>query len=63
MAICRGKLADFVLDWEDELPDSDLDLSDAHSCLADLSIVLGSTLQVQYIVEFQNIIPTAYKER
>ncbi len=43
---CRGRLADFVLDWEDELPDSDLDLSDAHSCLADLSIVMGSTLQI-----------------
>jgi mono-ADP-ribosyltransferase sirtuin 6 len=43
---CRGKLADFVLDWEDELPDDDLDLSDAHSCLSDLSIVMGSTLQI-----------------
>ena len=43
---CRGRLADFVLDWEDNLPDDDLDLADAHSCLADLSIVLGSTLQI-----------------
>ena len=43
---CRGKLCDFVLDWEAELPDNDLDLSNAHSTLADLSIVIGSTLQV-----------------
>ena len=43
---CRGKLCDFVLDWEAELPDNDLDLSNAHSTLADLSVVIGSTLQV-----------------
>ena len=43
---CRGKLKDFVLDWEHELPDSDLTLSDAHSVMADLSIVMGSTLQI-----------------
>ena len=43
---CRGKLIDFVLDWEDELPESDLILSDAHSTLAELSIVIGSTLQI-----------------
>ena len=43
---CRGKLKDFVLDWEHELPDSDLSLSDSHSVLADLSIVMGSTLQI-----------------
>ena len=35
-----------MLDWEDELPDSDLSLSDSHSVLADLSIVMGSTLQI-----------------
>jgi len=43
---CRGKLKDFVLDWEAELPDSDLTLSDTHSMMADLSIVMGSTLQI-----------------
>ena len=43
---CRGKLIDFVLDWEDELPDSDLLLSDGHSTLSELSIVIGSTLQI-----------------
>ena len=35
-----------MLDWEDELPDCDLSLSDSHSMLADLSIVMGSTLQI-----------------
>ena len=43
---CRGKLVDFVLDWEHELPDTDLSLSDSHSVLSQLSIVIGSTLQV-----------------
>ena len=43
---CRGKLIDFVLDWEHELPDADADLADAHSTLAELSIVIGSTLQI-----------------
>ena len=27
---CRGRLLDFVLDWEHELPDTDLSLSDSH---------------------------------
>ena len=43
---CRGKLIDFVLDWEDELPETDLILSDGHSTLSELSIVIGSTLQI-----------------
>jgi len=43
---CRGKLRDFVLDWEDELPDDDCDLSHAHSMFSELSIVIGSTLQI-----------------
>ena len=46
MSHVAGKLKDFVLDWEDELPESDLTLSDSHSVLADLSIVMGSTLQI-----------------
>lgn len=35
-----------MLDWEHELPETDLCLSDSHSVLADLSIVMGSTLQI-----------------
>jgi hypothetical protein len=33
---CRGKLKDFVLDWEAALPEEDLIISDAHSMMADL---------------------------
>ncbi|KAL5278017.1 SIRT6 family protein [Megaselia abdita] len=54
--ICRGSLSlrpcrggvlhDTILDWEHELPDNDLDLGITHSGIADLNIVLGSTLQI-----------------
>ncbi|MPC31547.1 NAD-dependent protein deacetylase Sirt6 [Portunus trituberculatus] len=43
---CRGKLHDNILDWEDGLPDADLDLAISHSCVADLSLCLGTTLQI-----------------
>lgn len=43
---CRGKLVDTVLDWEHDLPESDLDMSVYHSTLADLNIGLGSSFQI-----------------
>lgn len=43
---CRGRLYDGVLDWEHSLPDNDLLMAEWHSSIADLSICLGTTLQI-----------------
>ena len=42
----RGKLRDTVLDWEDELPDEDMKRAKLHSSRADLSLCLGTSLQI-----------------
>lgn len=43
---CRGQLIDSILDWEDNLPDDDLDMAIMHSTIADLNIGLGSSFQI-----------------
>ncbi|XP_074834606.1 NAD-dependent protein deacylase sirtuin-6 isoform X2 [Carettochelys insculpta] len=43
----RGKLIDTILDWEDSLPDRDLSLADEACRKADLSVTLGTSLQIK----------------
>jgi len=43
---CRGKMFDTVLDWEANLPAAELALAEHQSKLSDLSICLGTTLQI-----------------
>lgn len=44
--LCRGKLRDTILDWEDALPVEDLDRADLHAKKSDLSLCLGTSLQI-----------------
>ncbi|XP_077989093.1 NAD-dependent protein deacylase sirtuin-6-like [Glandiceps talaboti] len=46
MGRCRGRLHDVILDWEDSLPNRDLYLADEHSRKADVSLCLGTSLQI-----------------
>ncbi|KAF4526630.1 hypothetical protein B566_EDAN015400 [Ephemera danica] len=43
---CRGKIHDTILDWEANLPERELCMAEWHSGMADLSITLGTTLQI-----------------
>nr|XP_054595001.1 NAD-dependent protein deacetylase sirtuin-6 isoform X2 [Nothobranchius furzeri] len=44
---CRGKLISSILDWEDALPDGDLNRADDASRRADLALTLGTSLQIK----------------
>jgi len=56
-SVCRRQLVDSVLDWEHDLPEPFFSDSWAQSEAADLSIVLGSSLQIQPA----NTLPTLSK--
>uniref|UniRef100_A0A671K762 protein acetyllysine N-acetyltransferase n=1 Tax=Sinocyclocheilus anshuiensis TaxID=1608454 RepID=A0A671K762_9TELE len=44
---CRGKLISTILDWEDSLPDRDLNRADEACRQADLALTLGTSLQIK----------------
>ncbi|KAJ3677535.1 hypothetical protein LUZ60_003259 [Juncus effusus] len=43
---CSAKLKDTVLDWEDALPDKEMDLAQKQCSAADLVLCLGTSLQI-----------------
>jgi len=43
---CRGMLRDTILDWEDGLPDDQLDMAEKFCKLTGLSITVGTSLQI-----------------
>ncbi|XP_072297400.1 NAD-dependent protein deacylase sirtuin-6 [Eucyclogobius newberryi] len=44
---CRGKLISTILDWEDPLPDRDLNKAEDASRRADLALTLGTSMQIK----------------
>ncbi|KAK9861379.1 hypothetical protein WJX84_010603 [Apatococcus fuscideae] len=44
---CRGRLRDMVLDWDDALPEDDLEASEQHAGSAQVALCLGTSLQVR----------------
>jgi mono-ADP-ribosyltransferase sirtuin 6 len=44
--LSRGKLRDFILDWEDALPEAELQKSEAECSTANLVLCLGTSLQI-----------------
>ena len=45
--LCLGDLCDTLLDWDDPLPEDDLERSEYHCRNADLVICLGTSLRIQ----------------
>ena len=44
---CNGYLRDTLLDWEDPLPETDLNRAEEHCAKADLVICLGTSLRIE----------------
>jgi len=44
---CGGKLTDWILDWDDELPKGELERADWNSKRADLALCLGTSLRIK----------------
>lgn len=45
--VCNGNLVDSLLDWEDELPEFDLERAQLHCTQADLVLCLGTSLRIE----------------
>lgn len=44
---CNGDLRDTILDWEDELPETDWELSQYHCSKSDLVLAVGTSLRIE----------------